>query len=222
MPTHRIAAPLITLAQAVAVSEAFNVSRAIPDVAFGCFAELNTVLTVRCSRDDDHPVDSAALIRAFFSRVADFMRYHHAPLAYVYVRESGREKGDHLHVAIYVPDALADRFLAKVEAWLADLLEDHPVSDALDVRPVSRWAGGLPGLLRYFIKEGDDEARAAYDVEHLRNGLPVYGKRLSISSALKCAVRMRNANVVPFPARRASTTADSRAALHPAPLSLVA
>jgi hypothetical protein len=189
-----MAAPLITLSQACALSIAFNASRAIPDEAHGCFAELNTFLTVRWCRADGGPVDTPAVTRTLFGRIADFLRYHGTPLVHAYVRETGREKGEHVHAAIYVPHALWEWFKTKVTLWVAILLRE-PVSDAADVRPVNRWAGGLPGLVRYFIKEGTDEARERFDVAYQRNGLPVYGKRLSIGATLMSATREEAANV---------------------------
>jgi len=112
------------------------------------------------------------------------------PAVWLYAREVGKLKGEHLHLCIYVPDKLRVPLEAQVRHWLE--IEASPEAVAVSaVRADPIRPGDMRHTLKsYLLKEGDERVRATWVLErHRPTGGVVQGKRLKVSHSIGPAAR---------------------------------
>lgn len=141
----------------------------------------------------------------FLKLATDWLRSKGVSAGYVWVRESGAHKGNHVHIIMRVPDALATAFSSHQSGWLKacgarrskGVVDTSPVGRSYD-EPVASYAPNLDNILSYMIKGADDEAhhRLRLDAARWEPGGFVVGKRSGFSQNVGPAARFRKPAIV--------------------------
>jgi hypothetical protein len=120
-----------------------------------------------------------------------FIRRHTKQAAvWAYCREVGKLKGEHVHILLYVPDAVWPQYRRQLRHWLE--LETGEAVPESAVKPLSITPGDLQRSLKsYFLKEGSEEVRSLWVdcTRHKRTGGVVAGKRLKVSHSIGPSAR---------------------------------
>ena len=119
------------------------------------------------------------------------------PAVWFQVREMGRgDKGDHLHLLVWVPAHLVVAFKRMFRGWVAADSTRKPRKATYvfdEIQPRTILTTDRPnGLQSYLMKEGAPDVLAKFvHTDHLarRTGLPVQGQRAKASHAVGAAVR---------------------------------
>jgi hypothetical protein len=110
---------------------------------------------------------------------------------WVYVREVGKLKGEHIHLLVHIPPRLCSEFRRKLEGWIEmEASEVQPTATRVD----AIMAGDVHRNLKsYFLKDGSAEVRRLWvKAHHKATGGTVAGKRLKVSHSIGPTAR-RNA-----------------------------
>lgn len=133
-------------------------------------------------------LDAVERLTRFKDALKAFMQRHApgVPPIWLEVREKPR-KGENVHLALYVPDELRERFTAAARRWV-----ERPAVDAtpaaVDVRPVGpRWWDRRD----YMLKGGDEAVQKQFDTARFKKGGQgtIEGPRIRVSHAIGPSAR---------------------------------
>lgn len=137
----------------------------------------------------------------FLKFASDWLRRHRARLAYVWVQERGPRVGQHVHILLHVPPALARRFSELQRGWLGasgarvakGLIKTRPVGRTYRAAvsgPHEAYRVNLERVTRYMLKQAKLPRTAASRIGIAR-GSQVIGKRCSTSENIGATARSR-------------------------------
>lgn len=185
-PVRRKSHFAISMAEAENLSDGLNFARALR-------LEPNLLVTLQwlCAPSG---VDAPDRIQMTINRAASWLRRRGVGMTWVYVREVGLKKGEHLHWLIFVPKRHHRAFTQKLRDWVeADTLGEVEAR-AVDARPTK---GDLHRYLkRYLLKNGTDQVRRAFWVpasaKYRRTEGVTLGRRVKLSRSIDRAARARS------------------------------
>ena len=168
----------ISMAQAVNVSEANNHARHIG-------MELNVFATIHWALAPS-PRSEADRLQNMLDCYKSWMGRQSLKPTYVYVRERGKAKGDHVHLLIHIPNRARAKFTRLLKGWVCG---DSGNLDprAIDVRPIRK--GTTFPLKKYLLKGGDKEVRQSYRAPWRGSQGRIVGKRVGVSRNIDRAAR---------------------------------
>lgn len=125
---------------------------------------------------------------------------HGSPTAWVWVHESGDQKGGHCHMLVHVPAALVPLITGLQKRWLRRITSQPYRARVIHSKPIGGRLGleaGNPGLhainlaiaLAYVLKGASPEAASKFDLERLEPGGRVIGKRCGTSQNIGATAR---------------------------------
>ena len=134
----------------------------------------------------------------------DWLRTKDAVPTYIWVREAGEGKGDHVHILWHVPPSLI-RALAKRERGWRKRIGAKPRRGAFKTKPVGlsyahgayqiqygrHFAEASKGLFDYILKGVDPKAATALGIVRTEPGGELWGKRCGISENINRSARQR-------------------------------
>lgn len=137
--------------------------------------------------------DPLRATRRFLKLLGDAVRAAGGSFAYVWVRENGYGKGEHVHILWHGPADLPV-FKRRVKSWLK-LCGGAPRRGVCLTRSIARWLGeartgseyyqaNLWWVLDYLAKGGNADARKTLAVQHNEPGGPIVGKRCGTSAKI--------------------------------------
>lgn len=140
--------------------------------------------------ESDRPIHER--IRRLLNNLGVWLRRRaQIPAVWVYTREVGKLRGEHLHLMVHVPQRLWSEFRRKLHDWIE-------LEASGEVRETAIRADGItPGdvqrnLKSYFLKDGDDDVRAQWvKPHHKKTGGVVLGRRLKVSHAIGPSARKK-------------------------------
>jgi hypothetical protein len=164
---------------------------------------LNRFITIHWERGKvDQPLSATG---RFLKLATGWLRSKGVATGNIWVRESGVSKGDHVHILMHVPQALAAAFGQRQQGWLKTC-GVHRAKGVVLTRPVGRsyddppttYAANLDNVLGYFFKGADDEAhhRLCLNADRRRPGGRIVGKRSGFSQNLGPAARSQTTLIV--------------------------
>jgi len=187
---------------AVSLSAGVNLERAVW-YALTVGLALNRFTTVHWERAG--VADGAAATARFLKLMGDWIRSRGGVLAYVWVRETGPNKGEHVHLLIHLPPDLAPGLKRRQRGWLkacganwkAGVIYSRPIG--LSLRHAEREDVGVEGYeanlseaLDYVLKGGDAAMREGLGVRRSEPGGRLLGKRCGVSRNIGAAARARS------------------------------
>lgn len=142
---------------------------------------------------------------AFMKLAGDWLALHGEPRVWVWVREAGESKGDHVHILMHVPPRLIMRFAARQRGWLkacgviyrAGVVDTERLGfDYNVVRLGPRFAdwylGELTKVIEYFLKGAEAKTAVAMGLNRPREFEgDVMGKRVATSESIGASARTR-------------------------------
>ncbi len=142
--------------------------------------------------------DARTATGAFLKRLGDAVRASGGRFAYLWVRETGAEKGEHVHILWHGPAGFP-AFGRRVRDWLKACGANRAKGVCL-TRPVGRTLGGavtggdgyscnLLEVLDYVLKGADAAARESLDVRRHEPGGEIVGKRCGTPANIGRAAR---------------------------------
>ena len=148
--------------------------------------------------------DPVRAIGRLMKLAGDWLRTKSAALAYVWVRESGDGKGEHVHILWYVRPDLIKEF-ARLERGWRKRLGAKPAKGAFKSKPVGvsyrhgahqiqygqHYRAALDGLLAYIVKGAEPKAVGALGLTLREPGGELCGKRSGTSENIGRAARSR-------------------------------
>jgi len=182
-PIHRREHWVIGEAEAANLSKALNHSRLLR-------AEPNTFATVQWLLAPSS-VRTPERVQFLVNRYGAWCRRHNVPIVWAYVREVGSRKGEHLHMAAYVPRRLRRAFLAALEGWVQHDCSSPIPERTIDVRPIT--FGLNTWLKKYLLKNGTDQVRRLFGVskKHQRTEGVTMGRRVRVSRSIDAGARAK-------------------------------
>ena len=151
--------------------------------------------------------DGSHATSVFLRKVGDWCRRHGWATAFIWVRETGRWNGQHAHVLIHIPPALAKHFARRQRDWLAQcglgwgkgMVKGKPVgtsrsrSVGLD-GAMATYRTGLMNVVDYLLKETEPAVREQLGIASSakRTGLPVTFKRAGVSANIDRKAREKS------------------------------
>ena len=136
----------------------------------------------------------------FLKLYGDYLRRNGVEPAYVWVREGGAAKGEHVHILAHAPPVMhvARRqrgWLAQCgAAWRLGVLNSRPVGRtyAYAWQAPDAYEANLAMALRYVLKGGDSQTCGRLGMDHAPQGRLI-GKRCGVSQNLGPAARSKAA-----------------------------
>lgn len=149
-------------------------------------------------------LDPIGMIGAYMHLAGDWLRTQGAVLAYIWVRENGERKGEHVHIAMHVPPHLSGRFAERERGWRKQLGIKR-VRGACHTTPIGRsylhafvgtqygsdYSDDLRRFIGYVLKGADERAAKALGLTRLEPGGEIFGKRTGMSENINRTVRQR-------------------------------
>lgn len=143
--------------------------------------------------------DALTATGAFLKRLGDAVRASGSRFAYLWVREAGATKGEHVHILWHGP-ADFPAFSRRVRDWLKACGANRAKGVCL-TRPVGRTLGGavsgrddyrvnLLEVLDYVLKGADAATRESLGVRRQEPGGEIVGKRCGTSANIGRAARL--------------------------------
>ena len=143
--------------------------------------------------------DDLAATGAFLKHAGDWTRLRGGRLAWVWTRETGPGKGDHVHILLHLDPDLARDFSRRQRGWLkacgARWRKGVVLSRTIGRSLQHALTGGedyrvnLVEALDYILKGADRDARERLGIKRAEPGGVVIGKRSGISQNLGPAAR---------------------------------
>lgn len=138
--------------------------------------------------------DPLAALGAMMKLAGDWLRTKGARLAYVWVREAGESKGEHVHIIWHVPPKLIREFAMRERAWRKQI-GARRARGAFHSTPVGRsylhadlgfqygqpYSAFLAGMLEYLVKGANSSAAEALKLKRREPGGALRGKRCGTS-----------------------------------------
>lgn len=149
----------------------------------------------------------------FFKLANDWLRSKGYALAYVWVRETGPYKGEHVHIAMHVPPHVGRAFGHRQRAWIKRAGETGPYrrrtvkTDAIGLRLDHALKGRMYGefhaddlarVVAYMLKGADDDAAALFGIVKREFGGEIIGKRCGTCLILGRAAQRKTLSRVPI------------------------
>jgi hypothetical protein len=171
--------------------------------AIQCDLPLNRFVTIHWQQARLAGPAQAATLR-FLKLARDWMRLRGAQLAFVWVRENGPTKGEHVHILLHCPPALARGFGERQRGWLKQA-GAHFCRGVIFTRPIGRnyrhatvgmqfgeaYTNHLGEVLGYVLKGASPQAARVLGFVRLEAGGMVVGKRCSTSENIGRIARTR-------------------------------
>lgn len=134
----------------------------------------------------------------------DWLRTKGAVPTYIWVREAGEGKGDHVHLLWHVPPALMKEFAKRERGW-RKLIGAKPRKGAFKTKPVGfsyshgayqiqhgrHFAEASRGVFDYILKGVVSNAAASLGIAHPKPGGELWGKRYGMSENINRTARQR-------------------------------
>lgn len=140
----------------------------------------------------------------FLKLAADWLRLRGATLAYIWVRENGHDKGDHVHILLHVPPDLARAFSSRQRGWLKacgatfkkGVIYSRPIGRTLShalagLQYGEQYSDHLKTTLAYILKGANAKTRQRLGLPLAEPGGAVIGKRCSTSQNIGRAARRK-------------------------------
>jgi hypothetical protein len=171
--------------------------------AMQCDLPLNRFVTIHWQQARlEGPVQEATL--RFLKLARDWMRLRGAQLAFVWVRENGPAKGEHVHILLHCPPALARGFGERQRGWLKQA-GAHFCRGVIFTRPIGRsyrhasvglqfgeaYTDHLGEVLGYVLKGASAQAARVLGLVRLEPSGMIVGKRCSTSENIGRKARGR-------------------------------
>lgn len=134
----------------------------------------------------------------FLKLYGDYLRRHGVGPAYIWVREGGAAKGEHVHILAHAPPGI--HVARRQRAWLTQCGAAWRLG-VLNSRPVGRtyadawqapdgYEANLETALRYVLKGGESQTCGRLGMDHAPQGRLI-GKRCGVSQNLGAAARLK-------------------------------
>ena len=150
----------------------------------------------------DQPVRA---IGQYLKLASDWLRTRAQPFAYIWVRESGDRKGEHVHILMHVPPRLAKEFALRERRW-RKRIGARPARGAFRSTPVGRsyrhgdlgiqfgesYRDHLNKIVGYLVKGAEPVAAKALGLVRVAPGGELRGKRTGMSENIGRAARSRS------------------------------
>lgn len=140
----------------------------------------------------------------FLKLAGDWLRLHGSNSAWIWVRESGPDVGEHVHILMHVPSPLARLFSYRQRGWLkacganfaAGVIKSRPVGRSIRHAHVGAqggecYMGHLCRALGYVLKGADAQTRQEHGITFAQPGGVILGKRCSTSQNIGRSARKR-------------------------------
>lgn len=142
---------------------------------------------------------------AFTKQVGDWLSQKGVPLVWVWAREAGPGKGEHVHILMHVPHELVNGFKAKQPRWLKacgvisrkGVVHTKMVGSSYTViqrgpRYAEWYPGELTNIIEYFLKGAEAKTAVAMGLNRPREFEGnVMGKRAATSQSVGATARNR-------------------------------
>lgn len=148
--------------------------------------------------------DGLAATGRFLKLAGDWIRSRGGRFAWIWVREGGSEKGEHVHILLHLPPHLAGGFNRRQRGWLkacgaawrAGVILSPPIGRCLAHAYQGELAGrsyavNLGVVLDYVLKGADHRARESLGIRRREHGGEIVGKRCGVSQNIGAAARQR-------------------------------
>ncbi len=134
----------------------------------------------------------------------DWLRTKSETLRYIWVREAGERKGDHVHILWYVPPHLSLEFAKRERGWRR-LMGAKPCKRAFktvavgmslkhstyEIQYGQHYSDALRGVLEYIVKGAEPTAAEALGLTLRQPGGELWGKRYGMSENIGRKARER-------------------------------
>lgn len=161
---------------------------------------LNRFTTIHWQKADVS--DGLAATGRFLKLARDWLRLQGGGFAFVWVREGGPEKGEHVHILLHLPPDLAPGFRRRVRGWLKacgaswrrGVIYSRPVGRSLRHAVggevyAEPYAEHLAAAVGYVVKGATREASATLGLCRSEPGGLLTGKRSGVSQNLGAKAR---------------------------------
>ena len=152
------------------------------------------------------------LIGQFLKLAGDWLRLRNVQPTYVWVRETGEHKGEHVHIAINVPPEHGRGFGHRQRGWMKAIglrcwrgvIHTRPIGNSAshafsDVRYGEAYSDHLTAMIEYLLKSADPATARAYGLAKQREiGGVLVGKRLGTSANIGASARANAAKHMVF------------------------
>jgi hypothetical protein len=149
--------------------------------------------------------DDLAATAQWLKLAGDWIRSRGGQVAFIWIRETGPDKGAHVHILMHVPPDLAGGFDRRQRGWQqacgalwkAKVRRSRPIGRNL-LHYCSGWIDGqaydvnLAEALDYVLKGADDPARQRLGIRHKEQGGDVVGKRCGVSQNIGPEARRKH------------------------------
>jgi hypothetical protein len=140
----------------------------------------------------------------YLKLAGDWLRTQGASLAYIWVRESGASKGEHVHILMHVPPNLIAQFALRERGWRKRIGAKRALG-AFRSTPIGRsyrhgetgiqfgelYSDALAGIVGYLVKGAEPRAVSALRLTRAQPGGGLWGKRSGMSENIGRAARRR-------------------------------
>ena len=150
--------------------------------------------------------DPLAATGRFLKLAGDWLRSRGGGFAYVWVREGGETKGEHVHILLHVPADLAPAFGHRQRGWLKacgvawrrGVIRSRPVGRSIHHADRHTMFGEpyeqhLAAVIGYLLKGANPAARDSLHLSRISNSGTLTGKRCGTSQNVgmtaRCGVR---------------------------------
>lgn len=149
-------------------------------------------------------VDPVRAVGQLMKLANDWLRTKGEALTYIWVRENGDGKGDHVHILWAIPPALAQDFAKRERGWRrligakrrARAFKSEPIGLNLrhgeyEIQYGRDYRCDLHGVLDYVLKGATPKTAKALGLPYSGSGGELWGKRSGMSENINRAARAR-------------------------------
>jgi hypothetical protein len=143
-------------------------------------------------------------IGQYLKLASDWLRTQRGEFAYIWVRESGERKGEHVHILMHVPARLVQQFAHREIGWRRRIGAKRALG-AFKSTPVGRsyrhgevkiqygehYIQHLAAIVGYLVKGSEPKAALALQLKRVADGGELWGKRTGMSENIGRAARAR-------------------------------
>lgn len=144
------------------------------------------------------------VISHFLKQAGDWLRRKGRSLNYIWVREAGFDKGEHVHILMHLPPDLPRAFANRQRQWLTQAGVE-PRKNVIKTMPIGlsykhcfygvqygqSYDAHLQQTLAYVLKESEPGALFSLGIVRLLQQSSLKGQRYSVSTALGPAARRK-------------------------------
>lgn len=149
--------------------------------------------------------DPVRAIGRLMKLAGDWLRTKGERMTYIWVREAGEDKGDHVHILWHVPPSLIAEFARRERGW-RKLMGAKPCRGAFKSKAVGlsyshgayqiqygqAYSDALKGVLAYVVKGAEPKAAEALGLTLRQPGGELWGKRCGMSENINRTARSRS------------------------------